>query len=183
MQNIQNYESNLCSLDPTESWYVSDVTIDSTCICPEGQSQVSKLLGEKNIYKCQLDEDNNNPDVLVDQIDASSSRNLSNINNPNNYNNPLTRNDPSKQMNLFNSVTQNTNITQPQPNSNAYLNMNNPNPSFNTEICSETPYTNKPSDWVGLSTDSTCNCPFPLTQVKTEIDNNNYFTCSWPSNK
>ncbi len=183
MQNIENYQSNLCSLDPTESWYVSDVTKDYSCICPEGQSQVSKLLGGEKIYKCQLDEDNTNPDVLINSVDASSSRNLTNPNNPNNSNNPLTRNNSNRQNNIFNPIIKNTQITQPQPNPNAYLNMNNPNPSFNTEICNETPYSNKPSNWVGLSTDSTCNCPHPLTQVKTDINNNTYFTCSWPSNQ
>jgi len=182
MQNIENYQSNLCSLNPKESWYVSDVTKDSSCICPSGQTQVSKVLGEQKIYKCQLDEDNGNPDVLVNEIDASSTRNLSNPNNLNNYNNPLTRNNPEKQNNLFNPTTQTTQITQPQSNGNAYLNMNNPNPSFNTAICDQTPYTKNPKDWSGLSTDKTCNCPYPLTQVKTKINNNNYFTCSFPSN-
>jgi hypothetical protein len=181
IEYLQPSYTNLCSSDPLKSWYLSDVTKDSKCICPPDQIQVSKSLGEETIFKCQLKQDQNNPDLLSDSIDASSTRNLSNPNNPNNYNNPLTRNNPTTTLNLYNPNKQPAQITQPQPNPNAYLNINNPNPSFNTATCDETPYSNL-DDWSGLSTDSTCNCPYPLTQVKNKINDTNYFTCSWPSN-
>jgi hypothetical protein len=181
MQNIET-STNLCSKDPTKSWYTSDVTTDSSCVCPSGQIQVSKPLSNRTVYKCQLIQDLNDPIFLANSVNASSTRNLSNPNNPNNNNNPLTGNNPETQINLYNPIKQSSQLTQPQPNPNAYLNMNNPNPSFNTATCNETPYTSNPDNWSGLSTEPTCNCPFPLTQVNNKINNINYFTCSWPSN-
>lgn len=182
MQKIENFTKNLCSIDPTESWYTSDVTTDSKCICPSGQIQISKPLGDQTLFKCELIQQKNDTQVLANSIDASSTRNLSNPNNPNNYNNPLTGNNPKTTTNLYNPENQPALQTQPLNNPNDYLNMNNPNPSFNTATCDETPYNNKPDNWAGLSTDSTCNCPYPLTQVKNKINDTNYFTCSWPSN-
>jgi len=158
MQKVKN----LCSLNPNDSWYVSDVTTDSSCVCPPDQIQVTKQLGDTTLYKCQL----SNNTSTVDSVDASSTRNLSNPNNPNNRNNPFTQNNPSKQNNIYNSTQQG--IQQ--------------NPSFNTTTCDETPYTLNPSDWNGLSTDSTCYCPDPLTQKNTKINNNSYYTCSWSTN-
>ena len=181
MQKIENFTKNLCSKDPTESWYTSDVTTDSNCICPSDQIQISKPLGDQTLFKCELIKQKNDTQVLANSIDASSTRNLSNPNNPNNYNNPLTGNNPKTTTNLYNPENQPAQQTQPQTNPNDYLNMNNPNPSFNTATCDETPYTTNPDNWSGLSTDSTCNCPYPLTQVKNKINNTDYFTCSWPS--
>ena len=167
MQKVEKYKKNLCSLDPKDNWYTSDVTTDSNCVCPPGQTQVSKLLGEQTIYKCQLTIDDSK---YEDQVDASSTRNLSNPNNPNNRNNPLTQNNPNNQNNLYNPKTEvNSNIS-------------NPNTSFNTAICDETPYNMKPDSWSGLSTDPTCNCPYPLTQVNTFVGKSMYYTCSWPVN-
>jgi len=182
MQKIENFDKNLCSSDPKLSWYVSETTTDSSCICPSDQTKVSKPLSDRTVYKCQLTQDLNDPEFLANSIDASSTRNLSNPNNPNNYNNPLTGNNPKTTINLYDPENQSAQQTQPQQNSNDYLNMNNPNPSFNTATCDETPYTTNPNNWSGLSTDSTCNCPYPLTQVNNKINNINYFTCSWPSN-
>lgn len=171
MQKIKN----LCSLNPADSWYTSDVTTDSTCVCPPNQTQVSKKLGDSIIFKCQSsnassNEINGSSNASSNQIDASSTRNLSNPNNPNNRNNPLTQNNPIKQNNLYDPKTE------------VNSNINNPNTSFNTAICDQTPYTMNPDNWSGLSTDPTCNCPYPLTQVSTFVDKSMYYTCSWPVN-
>ena len=175
MQKIDN----LCSLNPKDSWYVSDVTKNSSCVCPCNQTKISKKLGDDTIFKCELTQNLNNPVVIANAVDASSSRNLSNPNNLNNLNNPVTKN--SSIQNVYNPLTQNPQVTQPnQINQNSQLNINNPNPSFNTAICDETPHTSNPDNWVGLSTDSTCNCPNPLTQKNTKINDKTYFTCSWP---
>ena len=181
MQKIKN----LCSLNPADSWYTSDVTTDSTCVCPPNQTQVSKKLGDSIIFKCQSsnassNEINGSSNASSNQIDASSTRNLSNPNNPNNRNNPLTNNNPITQTNIYNPNNQPVKLTQPQTNPNSYLNMNNPNPSFNTATCDETPYDKNPDNWSGLSTDPTCNCPYPLSQINTNINNNSYYTCAWP---
>jgi hypothetical protein len=170
----------LCSLNPSDSWYTSDVTTDSNCVCPSNQSQVSKKIGDTILFKCQVNQDQTNTVIMANAIDASSTRNLSNPNNPNNRNNPLTNNNSVTQTNIYNPNNQPVKLTQTQINPNSYLNMNNPNPSFNTATCDETPYDTNPDSWSGLSTDPTCNCPYPLTQKNTNINNNNYYTCAWP---
>jgi hypothetical protein len=62
MQKVEN----LCSLNPNDSWYTSDVTTDSTCVCPPDQIQVTKKLGDKTLFKCQLSSNTS----TVDSVDA-----------------------------------------------------------------------------------------------------------------
>lgn len=106
-------EPILCSKNPRGSFFSTDVSTNPSCICPSGQSQISKKMGKEKLFKCE--------------------------------------------------VTKNSNVTL-----------------GSSKICSKTPLNStNASNWKGLSTDSKCNCPYPLVQRKNNINNNTYYTCSY----
>ena len=44
---------SICSKDPKSKFTSTDVSTNSSCFCPKGQTQVSKKMGEQMLYKCE----------------------------------------------------------------------------------------------------------------------------------
>ena len=47
----------VCSKNPKSTFTSTDVSIDESCFCPKGQTQVSKIMGGEKLFKCEKTKD------------------------------------------------------------------------------------------------------------------------------
>jgi hypothetical protein len=175
---------SLCSKSSRSSFVGTDVSTDPSCICPSGQSQVSKVMGrgtnKQTLFKCEV--------TKVSTVNTSDSKNIVPGLCSQRPNGSFTSTDvstdpsckcPSGQTQVFKEMGRGINKQKFFKCDVSKPNVDNTDFVTSSKICNLTPYnTNNENIWNGFTTDENCKCPDPFVQIKTDVNNTSYYTCS-----